>query len=107
MFDGRLGEVVPKVRLIKVVSMESARPHTHRYTHAYHRRIYIYIYVYICIYIYIYIYISYSICHTHIHPLHLKLSLGYKKFQNTLALNVRVLAVSQERKDSLVIFAKQ
>ena len=101
MFDGRLGEVVPKVRLIKVVSMESARPHTHRYTHAYHRRIYIYVYIYI------YIYISYSICHTHSHPLHLKLSLGYKKFQNTLALNVRVLAVSQERKDSLVIFAKQ
>ena len=92
MFDGRPGEVVPKVRLIKVVSMESAHPHTRRYTHAYHRRIYIYIYI---------------ICHTHIHPLHLKLSYGYKKLQNTFALNVRVLAVSQDRKDYLVIFAKQ
>ena len=99
MFDGRPGEVVPKVRLIKVVSMESAHPHTRRYTHAYHRRI--------DIYIYIYIYISYIICHTHIHPLHLKLSYGYKKLQNTFALNVRVLAVSQDRKDYLVIFAKQ
>ena len=45
MFDGRPGEVVPKVRLIKVVSMESAHPHTRRYTHAYHRRIDMYIYI--------------------------------------------------------------
>ena len=50
MFDGRPGEVVPKVRLIKVVSMESAHPHTRRYTHAYHRRIDIYIYIYIIYY---------------------------------------------------------
>ena len=70
--------------------------HTHVDTHMHTIDAYIYIYIYI-----------YIICHTHIHPLHLKLSYGYKKLQNTFALNVRVLAVSQDRKDYLVIFAKQ